>query len=61
MLGNFGDLHDRFVSEIAGGVETRQFRDFGASAGIDEDPLAFEHIAAHLNFVRREKFGLPAE
>src|SRR5277367_6573925 len=61
MLWNFRDFHERFVSEVADVFDPLQLRNFGARAGIDEDSLAFEHVAAHLNFVRREKLGLAAE
>jgi hypothetical protein len=52
VLGELAQLHQAGVGEIAGLLQPFNLGNQWARAGVDEDPLAFDNVIAHLQRVR---------
>ena len=52
VIGNSGELHERFVGQVRHAIETGNRRNAGAAADIDENFFAFEQFGADLELVR---------
>ena len=59
--GRAVNLHQVFIRQNLGGIETRNGRDVWPAARVDEDFFGFEKSIAHLNLVRIREFCVPLE